>query len=232
MKDKTLIIIPAFNEEKNLPELIERLKSCCLEEVVLIINDGSTDKTMQVAEERGILVVRHAFNMGVGASFQTGCVFALTKGYDYIVRMDGDGQHDPGYIVKMIDSLKNNEADIVIGSRFLGYSEFKSSFIRRIGIAIIATLLSLITKKKVTDPTSGFCAMNRKAYEFFARNCVEDYPEPEILLHHKDFRIKEVPISMVKRNYGESSITFLNSIYYMYKVLFSLLVNIFRKEAR
>ena len=144
--------------------------------------------------------------------------------------MDGDGQHDPGLISDIISPVKNGEADIVIGSRFMNDSGFKSSAIRLIGIYIISWVLNCITAKKVTDPTSGFCAMNSRAYKYFARNCAEDYPEPEILLHHRDFRIKEVPVVMFRRNRGLSSITPLKSIYYMYKVLFSVFVSIYRKD--
>lgn len=142
--------------------------------------------------------------------------------------MDGDGQHDPNFIKSILTPVKNNEADIVIGSRFLGTSGFKSSFSRLAGIWIISWFLKMITKRKITDPTSGFCAMNKKAYEFFSKSCPDDYPEPEVLIYNREFRIKEIPISMNKRHGGISSLTPLRSIYYMIKVLFSLFVHVFR----
>lgn len=226
----TLIIIPVFNEEKNIVRILDDLLTNYKEADVLVVNDGSFDKTSEVLESKNIFVITHPFNMGIGTSFETGCQFALAYGYNYIVRMDGDGQHSVIFIKNILTPVKNNEVDIAIGSRFLGNSQFKASFFRMIGISIISLLLAVITRKKITDPTSGFCAMNKRAFEFFSKNCTEDYPEPEILLRHRDFRIKEVPISITKRQSGISSITPLRSVYYMIKVSLSLFVNIFRKE--
>ncbi len=227
---RILVIIPAFNEEFNLDAVIAGLKANCAGFDILVVNDGSRDNTKQCAAKNRVIVLNHAFNAGIGVSFQTGCQFALKNDYDYIVRIDADGQHDPTFIKDVVSPLLNNDADIVIGSRFLGKSAYKSSFLRLIGIALISFILTLISKKKVTDPTSGFCAMNRKAYEFFAKNCSEDYPEPKIFIHHDLFKIKEIPISMNKRNYGASTITFSNSTYYMLKVIFSLFIGSLKKE--
>lgn len=229
-QNDTLIIIPVFNEEKNIGNVVDSLIKNYKAVDILVIDDGSYDHTAEILNSKNIFVLNHVFNMGIGATFQTGCQFALSHNYKYIIRMDGDGQHDPAYIKDFLSSITANQTDIVIGSRFLGNSSFKSSFYRIIGILIISFILKMITKKKITDPTSGFCAMNRKAYEFFSVNCVDDYPEPEILLYHKKFRIKEIPITMGKRNFGSSSITPLKSLYYMFKVLFSLLVSLFRKR--
>jgi glycosyltransferase involved in cell wall biosynthesis len=195
---------------------------------ILVINDGSTDKTGEILRDKGVLIVNHAFNLGIGASFETGCKFALAHEYKYIVRLDGDGQHNPIFINDLLLPLKNDETDIVIGSRFLGNSEFKSTFSRLMGISIIAWFLGLITGRKITDPTSGFCAMNQRALNFFAQNCPEDFPEPEILMYHREFRIKEVPISISKRMEGVSSITTLGSVYYMLKVTLSLSMYLFK----
>jgi glycosyltransferase involved in cell wall biosynthesis len=230
MRKDTLIIIPAFNEEKNIANVINNIFSNYKEADILVVNDGSTDTTAEILETKGVSVINHIFNMGIGVSFETGCKFALNNGYDYIVRMDGDGQHDASFIKDIIKPIRNNEVDISIGSRFLEESEFTTSSFRLIGIKILSLILTIVTQRKITDPTSGFCAMNKKAFEFFSSNCVEDYPEPEILVFHRDFRIKEVPISVKKRWDGISSITPLKSIYYMIKVLFSLFVSLFRKE--
>jgi glycosyltransferase involved in cell wall biosynthesis len=224
----TLIIIPAYNEEKNIEKVILGLSRDYRSADILVVNDGSIDNTEKVLQDKGALLINHPFNMGIGVSFETGCKFALSLDYDYIVRMDGDGQHEHTFIAAILAPVKNNETDIAVGSRFLGLSDFKSSFFRVIGISVLSFIISFITRKRVTDPTSGFCAMNKKAYAHFSQNCVEDYPEPEILMHHSAFRIKEVPISIAKRPFGASSITPLKSIYYMVKVLFSLLVGIFR----
>lgn len=232
MKKDTLIIIPAFNEEENIGNVLDSIFQNYKHADVLVVNDGSFDGTRQALEGKEIFVIEHIFNLGIGASFETGCQLALAQGYKYIVRMDADGQHDAKYITDILAPVKNNEVDVTIGSRFLGKSEFKSSITRLIGISIISWFLKVITKKNITDPTSGFCAMNKKAFEFFSSICPEDYPEPEILIFHKEFLIKEIPIIITKRQKYSSSITPLRSIYYMVKVLLSLFVHIFKKERR
>lgn len=228
-KSDTLIVIPVFNEEKNIKSVIDDLYANFKEADVLIVNDGSTDKTEEILESRrDVFVMHHIFNLGIGASFETGCQFALENGYSYIVRMDGDGQHNACFIQDLLTPVKKGKADISIGSRFLSKSGYKSSSSRLIGIKILSLFLSVMTERKITDPTSGFCAMNKNAFSFFSENCPEDYPEPEIVIYHKEFRIKEVPVVITKRYEGTSSITPLKSIYYMIKVLLSLFVHIFR----
>lgn len=229
-KYDTLIIIPVYNERVNINKVISSLQANFQQADILIVNDGSTDNTQEELLHKDVFTITHVFNLGVGSSFQTGCRFAVIHNYSYIVRMDGDGQHNPAFINNILFPVKEGKVDIAIGSRFLGNSKFKSSFPRRIGIAVISTVLALITKKRFTDPTSGFCAMNKHAFGFFAKTCAEDYPEPEIFLHHRNYRITEVPISMEKRSSGSSSINSLKSVYYMYKVLFSMLARAFRKE--
>lgn len=228
VRNETLLIIPAFNEEKNIELVINNIIKENKNVDVLVVNDGSVDKTAEILENKDIFVINHLFNMGIGVSFETGCQFALENEYKYIVRMDGDGQHDPSFINDVLAPVRNKEADITIGSRFLGNSKFTSSRFRLLGICIISLILTMITKRKVSDPTSGFCAMNKKAFEFFSKNCVEDYPEPEILVFHKEFKIKEIPISITKRIDGISSITPIKSVYYMLKVCLSLCMHTFR----
>jgi glycosyltransferase involved in cell wall biosynthesis len=229
-RNKTLVIIPVFNEASIIGQVLDKLLKGSNNCDILVINDGSSDSSEEEIAKRKVYTINHPYNMGIGTSFQTGCQFALSKNYEFIVRMDGDGQHDNVLIDSILDPVKKGEVDIVIGSRFLSRSEFKSSFFRVIGIKFISFLLTIMTKNKVTDPTSGLCAMNRKAFEFFSRECCEDYPEPEILVYHKDFRIKEIPIVISKRRTGTSSITPLTSFYYMFKVLFSLLIHSFRRR--
>ncbi|MFC1646038.1 glycosyltransferase family 2 protein [Candidatus Omnitrophota bacterium] len=229
-KKDTLVIIPVLNEEKNIAAVIDELHRVCNDIDIMVINDGSTDATTEILQRKKVLAINHSFNMGIGVSFQTGCQYALKEGYRYIVRMDGDGQHNPRFINTILEPIKNDYVDIVIGSRFLGKSEFISSRPRLIGIKIISLFLSFITRKKITDPTSGFCAMNKKAFSFFSKVCPDDYPEPEILVYHRNFKIKEFPIPINKRLGGISSITPLKSLYYMLKVLFSLFVHIFRDK--
>ena len=230
--NNTLVIIPAFNEEKNVGKVITEIKSYYKEIDILVINDGSNDKTSQVLNNYDVIVLNHVFNMGIGASLESACQYALIHNYKYIVRLDADGQHSARFINDLLLPIIKGEADIVIGSRFLGKSEFKSSPFRLIGIRIITFFLKLFSGKKATDPTSGFCSMSKKAFKFFAENCPDDYPEPEILVYNKEFAIKEIPILFKKREGGISSITPLKSIYYMVKVLFSLFIHIFKKELK
>jgi len=228
-KNETLIILLAFNEEKAIGKVIDEIIKSSKDVDIAVINDGSSDATADIASQKGVPVINHPFNMGIGTSFETGCRFAVHNNYRYLIRMDADGQHDARFIPEMLLPVKNNHADIVIGSRFLKDAQFTSSSLRLIGIKIISSLLTQMTRKKVTDPTSGFCAMNRKAFEFFSINCCEDYPEPEILVYHKEFRITEVPIEISKRTTGASSITPLKSIYYMIKVILSLIIHFLRR---
>lgn len=218
-----LVIMPAYNEEKNVGMVIDDIRKNFGAADTLVVDDGSSDNTAGVADEKGVFLIRHAFNLGIGASFETACRFASFKGYEYVLRIDADGQHCASFIRDLIDPVKAGEIDIAIGSRFLGKSEFKSSLFRVSGSYIISAVLKAVTGKKVTDPTSGFCAMNKKAFLFFANNCADDYPEPQILLYQKDFKIKEIPVSMVKRHGGLSSITAQKSIFYMLKVILALL---------
>lgn len=228
----TLIVIPVFNEEKSIGGVIDEIMQTCADMDLLIINDGSHDSTETVLNQKksNFFYIKHLFNMGIGTSFQTACQFAVRKGYNYLIRIDGDGQHDCRYIHPAIEPLVKKSCDIVIGSRFLEDSNFTTSSLRLIGIQIISIVLNLLTKKKITDPTSGFCAMNRKAFTFFSTTCTEDYPEPEIVFYHKQFRITEMPISISRRKQGVSSITPIRSLYYMIKVLLSLVMHFFRKE--
>jgi glycosyltransferase involved in cell wall biosynthesis len=228
MKTDTLIIIPVFNEADNIIKVLDGLRKHIHDVDILIVNDGSTDQTGNLLQGKDVFLVNHLFNMGIGASFKTGCQYALDHGYKQIVRMDGDGQHEARFIDDLLRPIKSDKLDICIGSRFLGDSDFKSSRARIFGIKIICIVLLAITRCRVTDPTSGFIAMNKKAFEFFAKNCVDDYPEPEILCHHEKFRISEIPVSINKREAGVSSITPLKSAYYMIKVIFSLIVRLFR----
>lgn len=232
MQNKTLIILLAFNEENNIGKVIDDLTARYKKADILVVDDGSVDKTPEILQLKKVDFVRHIFNMGIGASFETGCLYALTRGYEYVVRMDGDGQHGIDFIDAILKPVQHGDADITIGSRFLGNSEFKTSSARLIGIWVIVFILTLLTSRKVTDPTSGFCAMNRRAFRFFSENCAYDYPEPEILLYHKEFRIKEIPVSITKRCGGVSSITPFRSIYYMIKVSISLVAKSFRERTK
>jgi glycosyltransferase involved in cell wall biosynthesis len=200
---------------------------------VLVIDDGSEDGTAASAAAAGAAVVRLPFNLGIGGAVQTGFKYALEHGYDTAIRLDGDGQHDPQEIPRLLVPLARGEADVVVGSRFAdGSGDYRPPFARRAGIRWFARLVSLLTGQKLTDTTSGFQAVNARAIRLFASDYPHDYPEVEaavMVVRHK-LRITEVPTQMRGRETGTSSITALRSFYYAIKVTLALLVGIFRRR--
>ncbi len=231
IEKKVLVIIPAFNEEGAVGKVVEEVRTHLPQADALVVNDGSTDLTSERAKASGATVLDLPFNLGIGGAMQAGYKYAHEKGYDIAIQVDGDGQHDPKEIPKLLQALEEKEVDMVIGSRFIGDSEFKSSMMRRVGISIFSKVISLIVGQKITDPTSGFRAANRKAIQLFAFDYPQDYPEPEVLvlLHKCGLKMAEVPIVMNERYAGESSITTIRSVYYMVKVLLAIFVDCFKK---
>ncbi|MBO5207801.1 MAG: glycosyltransferase family 2 protein [Lachnospiraceae bacterium] len=223
---KVLIIIPAYNESANIEQVINYLVSQAPEVDYIIVNDGSTDNTLKICEEQHYHYLDLPINLGIGGAVQAGYVYALKNDYDIAVQMDGDGQHDIAYLDEVLKPILSEEADIVIGSRFLKKEGFQSSQTRRIGIKILSMLIKLTTGKKVVDVTSGYRAVNRKFIEIYAKDYPADYPEPEAIvtaIMHRG-KVVEVPVKMKAREGGESSITFRKSIYYMIKVTLAILV--------
>lgn len=228
---KTLIIIPAYNEEKNIERVIADLKQEGLNLDILIIDDGSSDHTTLIAEKtQKAMVVTLPNNLGIGGAVQTGFKYAERNNYDAVVRVDGDGQHRPAEIPKIIKPILDQEADLVIGSRFLNPDRPHSIYARRIGQKIISLLTSAITGQKITDSTSGFRGYNRQAIILLNKYYPSDYPEPEeiIFLKKNKFKIKEVEVSMRQREEGSSSLTTIKSIYYMIKVVLSIFIALLR----
>jgi glycosyltransferase involved in cell wall biosynthesis len=232
VSDRRIAIVPAFNEAKNIGRVIDELRAFDGGFDVVVVSDGSTDATAEVARAHGAHVVKLPFNLGIGGAVQTGFRYASENGYELAVRCDGDGQHDPSELPKVLAPVLAGEADIVVGSRFTGDEGYRSSAARRVGIRILASVVSLIARQRVTDTTSGFQALNRKALELFAADYPHDYPEVEgmvMTIRHK-LRLQEVPVRMREREHGQSSITALRSIYYMAKVLLALFVGLFRRR--
>lgn len=229
--ENILVIIPAYNEEGSIERVIEDIRLHLPDADILIVNDGSTDLTSKRAKACEAIVLDLPFNLGIGGAMQAGYQYAYEKGYDIAIQVDADGQHDPKEIPKILQALNEKKVDMMIGSRFLGDSEFKSSITRRMGISIFSGVISMIVGQKITDPTSGFRAANRKAIQLFASNYPQDYPEPEVvvLLHQCRLKMEEVSVGMNERYYGESSITKIRSIYYMVKVLLAIFVDCFKK---
>ncbi|MFP4369902.1 MAG: glycosyltransferase family 2 protein [Candidatus Kapaibacterium sp.] len=229
---KVLLIIPAYNESTNITRLLVDIGRNGNIYDTLVVNDGSEDDTAVKARHKGAKVLDLPMNLGIGGAVQTGYHYAYSKGYDAAVQVDGDGQHSPEFIKKLIEPIENGEADMVIGSRFIENNGFQSSFFRRIGIGYFRGLIRFITGQSISDPTSGFRACNRAVIEAFTKYYPADYPEPEsiVFLKRKKFRIKEVPVQMRERNGGISSIRAFRIPYYMIKVTLAILIDKFKKK--
>jgi len=225
------VIVPAYNEEGSVAGVIAEIKAFDPGFEIVVVDDGSKDETSRVAREAGARVLRLPFNVGIGGAVQTGHQYARDHGFDVSIQIDGDGQHNPSELPKLIGPILRDEADLVVGSRFIGDSGYTPPKSRRLGIIILARIVSWIVGQRVTDPTSGFRAANRRALELFATDYPHDYPEVEasVLIHHHRLRMVEVPVLMRERTAGSSSITMFYSAVYMGKVLLALFVGLFRR---
>jgi glycosyltransferase involved in cell wall biosynthesis len=231
-----LIIVPAYNEEKNIIKVIESLREQNHLWDILVINDCSEDDTSNVANSSGKAeVIDLCSNIGIGGAVQTGFKYANKYDYDSAVQFDGDGQHIASEIPKLLKPILEKESDVVVGSRFLIKHEgYKSTSYRRFGIKIFQVINSILIRKKITDNTSGFRAYNKKAIEFLSKNYPSDYPEPEsiIILAKNGFSIKEVHTEMKRREEGKSSISGIKNFVYMINVLLAILMNSIRQKIK
>lgn len=226
---KICVIVPAYNEQKNIISVLQDIHGANENYVITVINDGSTDGTAHIARKEGTAkVISLPCNLGIGGAVQTGFKYARENNFDIAIQFDGDGQHIAAEIQKLLEPVLQDEADAVIGSRFLHKNQqgFRSTFMRRVGIKIFEMICRVFIGQRISDCTSGFRAYNRKAIEMLAKNYPTDFPEPEsvILLKQNNFRIKEVAVEMKERVHGSSSISGLKSIYYMIKVILSMLM--------
>ena len=223
---KILIIIPAYNEADNIEKVVGNLISNFPQYDYIIVNDGSTDRTKQICSERGYAVLHLPINMGIGGAVQTGYRYARDNGYDIAVQIDGDGQHDVGFLENMIRYMEEEEADCVIGSRFVKKEGFQSSGLRRIGIRFLSIMGWLLTGVRLKDITSGYRLVNRRFIRIFAEDYPADYPEPEamVITAVHGGTIREYPVVMREREGGISSITLKKSVYYMVKVTIAMLI--------
>jgi glycosyltransferase involved in cell wall biosynthesis len=232
--ERRIAIVPARNEERAVAAVVDEIRAFDEGLDVVVIDDGSTDGTAQAAASAGAYVVRLPFNVGIGAAVQTGFKFARERGYELAVRLDGDGQHDPSELPKLLAALDESGADVVVGSRFVdGPDGHRGPRTRRVGIVFFARLVSALTRQRVTDTTSGFQALNRRGIAVFAADYPHDYPEVEatVMVYKHGLRLVEVPVRMREREHGRSSITALRSVYYMLKVTLALLVGMLRTYA-
>lgn len=225
-KARGLVIIPAYNEEGAIVDTVKNIKENAPTFDIIVINDCSTDGTKDLLEKNDIDHINLPMNLGIGGAVQTGYIYAEENWYDIAVQMDGDGQHDAAYLDEMLNRMKKENADMVIGSRFIENEGFQSSGLRRAGIGFFTRWIRMLTHQTVTDPTSGMRMVNRRVIEFFAEYYPKDYPEPETvvsLLKH-GYSITEVPVQMLARTTGESSISMRKSVYYMLKVSIACLI--------
>lgn len=221
---KKLVIIPAYNESGSIIKVVNDLRENAPEFDYVVINDCSTDNTLDVLRENHINHVNLSVNLGIGGAVQTGYIYARQNGYDIAAQFDGDGQHDAAYLEMMAEELVRSGSDMVIGSRFIEKEGFQSSGLRRIGIRYFSILIKLMTGKVVTDPTSGMRMMNRDIIRIFAEDYPKDYPEPECVMSilRKGKKVTEVPVIMREREEGTSSIGGFKSVYYMIKVTLAI----------
>lgn len=225
MKEKKLIIIPAYNESVCIEKTVRDIQERAPEFDYVVINDCSTDNTREICEQNGFHVINLPVNLGIGGAVQTGYLYGYRNGYDLAVQVDGDGQHDPAFLREMADCMKRENLDMVIGSRFIEKKGFQSSGVRRIGIHFFSWLIHTLTGCRITDPTSGLRMVNRKVMFEFATNYPKDYPEPEsvVAVLEKKGKVKEIPVIMRERAGGVSSISMKKSIYYMIKVSLAII---------
>ena len=228
---KGLIIIPAYNESANIERTICEIKEKATSFDYIVINDCSTDETRRICEKNGYNIINLPINLGIGGAVQTGYRYGYLEGYDIAVQVDGDGQHDPRFLIQMAEYMKNNEVDMVIGSRFIEKEGFLSSGMRRVGIRYFTFLIKILTGKTITDPTSGLRMVNRSVMHMFAYDYPKDYPEPEsvVAVLRKKKKVKEIPVIMRARMGGVSSISLKKSLYYMVKVSLAIIIEIIRK---
>jgi glycosyltransferase involved in cell wall biosynthesis len=230
---KILIIIPALNEEGRVAAVIREVKKSMPAGTVLVVNDGSTDRTEFEALAAGAKVLSHPFNMGYGVALQTGYKFALRNDFQFVIQMDGDGQHDPRYIKDLLREIREGKADVVIGSRFSGEGKYRAPWMRQMGIFLFRSITSLLCSQKITDPTSGYQTLNRRAMTFCIGQAFPcDYPDADVLvmLHRAGLRIQEIPVGMYPSLNKQSMHGGLKPIYYLYKMFLSIALNVLRSE--
>lgn len=231
-KPRVLIIIPAYNEAENIVDTVQGVVDAGYDYVV--VNDGSKDNTLSVCRANDVNVIDLPQNLGIGGAVQTGHLYARDMDYDVDIQLDGDGQHDPAYLGKLVAEIQNG-ADLVIGSRFLEQTEgFQSTFMRRVGITWLSFWIKLLTGKRITDPTSGFRACGRRAVNLFAQSYPIDYPEPDSIAHalRLGMDVREVSVEMRERQGGVSSIGGFKSVYYMIKVTLAISVACMTRHTR
>ena len=230
---RILVLMPAHNEAESLGATLASVRAALPEAAIVVINDFSSDATTAVAERAGARVVELPWNLGYGGAVQTGFKYAIAHGFDYAIQMDADGQHDPACARDLLAPVLAGEADVAIGSRFLGRAAYAIPAPRRLGMKMFGAIVTFVTRQRFSDPTSGYQAMNRRVMEFFARdNYPSDFPDADtiILLALAGFRVREVPVTMQARSAGTSMHSNLSAFYYVSKMMLSILMVMLRRR--
>jgi glycosyltransferase involved in cell wall biosynthesis len=229
-----LILIPAFNEVGAIAGIVSEVRDLLPDVPILVVDDASTDGTHQSAESAGANVLRLPYHLGLGGGVQAGYKLAYELGYEYVIRVDGDGQHDPKYIPDLLKALRDSGCHMVIGSRFRNGNGAHTSIVRAMGIWFFRLVLRPILGRPVSDPTSGFVGVNRQALQVFTGSFPLEYPEIEalVVLQRRRFQFQEVPVRMRPRKTGRSTITAVKSLYYIFHVLLGVFVNVLKFERR
>lgn len=219
-----LIIIPAFNEEKVIADTLDKLIACEGEWDIVVVNDGSKDRTEEIVVGKNIRCVSLLVNLGIGTAVQTGYKLARKEDYDWALQFDADGQHQGDQIKPLLEAFTGEEA-CVIGSRYLT-GDYQNTLFRRCGAFYFSLLLKIMGCSEVTDPSSGFRLCDRRAIALFADNYPLDYPEVEarLMLNRRSLKVKEIPITMAPRQGGVSSINRFGALYYFAKVSLSMIL--------
>lgn len=230
----TLVIIPAYNEEHNIGKVLKDIEDTIADVDILVVNDGSSDKTGNIVRALGIDVISLPYNLGYGGALQTGFKYAVLNSYKYVIQFDADGQHDPEDITKIQSELRKGTADIVIGSRFLGGGSLKTGFVKRVAISLFRFLIRYYTGQRITDPTSGLKGLTRRTFSHYAimGNYPDDFPDADILIQmiRSKYRVQEVPADMYIRDSGRSMHSGLRPIYYLIKILLCIVIVLLREK--
>lgn len=238
---KRLVLVPAFNEQEKIGQVITKIRESDKEIDILVVDDGSIDSTAFHARLAGAQVITLPFNMGYGVALQTGYKYAFERGYDYLVQLDADGQHDPAYIPELLKVIIAGDVDFVIGSRFLTkpppgkapLHRYRAGAIRKLGISLFAFLITQLVGLRVTDPTSGYQALNRRVIAFFIHDYFPcDYPDADVIvmIHRAGLTFKEIPVVMHERYNRKSMHSGMRPVYYVFKMFLSLFLTLLRKK--
>jgi glycosyltransferase involved in cell wall biosynthesis len=233
MDARVLVVIPAKDEQESLPRTLAEVRARAPAVAILVVDDGSRDATADVARRAGVPVVRHPINLGVGAALQTGFRFAAERGYDIVVQIDADGQHDPAYLEAVVAPVRAGTCDVCIGSRYVARTSYRTPLVRRLGMRLFEAVVKLALGRRIADTTSGFRAYGRDVIAVCQHEFPRDFPDAPLLIDlvRRGFRLEEVPVEMRERQAGKSFYTFSKSIYYPYKNLVASLMAWLRRPA-